>query len=826
MFYDESNPPEMMMHSEDARYLKRKVKGGNIDVHPSEKAIIVNYEVEATILGELGDPMLGEKKESQKVIRLRSLNEKTDISALAREVVERCKLIHISKLPEVEQLLYYLQNRKETAKGPQEKSVKSKKSAQGLLDPAPDCLSDSNLIDNEIPSVNNIDDYVELLYEDVPSKIKASALLLRLTRNPDNLEELNHHATVLGALTRVLREDWRKSVELSTNIMYIFFCFSAYTQFHSVIAHHKIGALCMTIAEHELARHNSWREDVEKRKQEIANQPDNDQMIKDYEKANKKYQGLVRKQDQLLRVAFYLLLNLAEDTRVEAKMKNKGIVGLLVKALETRRNPDLILLVISFLKKLSIFLENKNEMTNQDIVAKVAPYVACDNSELSSLAVRLLLNLSFDKNLRHKMIDLGLLPRIASLLGDECNQAATVCLLYHLSVEDKVRSLFSYTDCIPQLLDIVFNFPAGPVSIEVAALCINIATNKRNTQIICEWGDGKGIKFLVRRAFKFKDPLILKMIRNMSQHAGPIKSLFIEHAGAFAKAIKIEKDEDFVIECLGTLGNLNHPNLNYEAILERYDLMAFIQRILKPNQAEDDLVLECIVLLGTVALDGNCAAMLSKSGIIQVLIDLLNAKQEDDELVLQIAYVFYQMIWHEETRIVIVSKTQVPAYLIDLMHDRNTEIRKVCDNTLDIIMEYDVEWAKRIQLEKFRWHNSQWIDMVESQQQNDVDDDDIYDDVLTPYLRDDGLLLYEPNFDEDVLMENGLKPEFIDEEALRNGLGPAHEFPPGYEPYMQEFNPSDPRFLMHSDPDVNSYYNSQTFARPSSPDFIQYHDGY
>ena len=61
-------------------------------------------------------------------------------------------------------------------------------------------------------------------------------------------------------------------------------------------------------------------------------------------------------------VAFYLLLNLAEDTRVEVKMKNKGIVGLLIKALETRTNADLILLVISFLKKLSIFLENKNEM--------------------------------------------------------------------------------------------------------------------------------------------------------------------------------------------------------------------------------------------------------------------------------------------------------------------------------------------------------------------------------------------------------------------------------------------------------------------------------
>lgn len=168
---------------------------------------------------------------------------------------------------------------------------------------------------------------------------------------------------------------------------------------------------------------------------------------------------------------------------------------------------------------------------------------------------------------------------------------------------------------------------------------------------------------------------------------------------------------------------------------------------------------------------------------------LFSAKQEDDELVLQIAYVFYQMVFHQATRNVIVKETRIllnimynlcqsvslviiskcrwvalsdsffcvffymmyllknndaflsielfviyiensslifprnwsmdsmtnnftcstlflivlcecnslafstltkstieaPAYLIDLMHDKNEEVRKVCDNTLDII---------------------------------------------------------------------------------------------------------------------------------------------
>ena len=42
------------------------------------------------------------------------------------------------------------------------------------------------------------------------------------------------------ALTRVLRDDWRKSIELSTNIIYIFFCFSTFSDFHRMLIHHKV----------------------------------------------------------------------------------------------------------------------------------------------------------------------------------------------------------------------------------------------------------------------------------------------------------------------------------------------------------------------------------------------------------------------------------------------------------------------------------------------------------------------------------------------------------------------------------------------------------
>ena len=43
---------------------------------------------------------------------------------------------------------------------------------------------------DEVANINDLDGYLEMLYEDLPEKQTGTALLLQLARNPDNLEEL------------------------------------------------------------------------------------------------------------------------------------------------------------------------------------------------------------------------------------------------------------------------------------------------------------------------------------------------------------------------------------------------------------------------------------------------------------------------------------------------------------------------------------------------------------------------------------------------------------------------------------------------------------
>ena len=60
--------------------------------------------------------------------------------------------------------------------------------------------------------------------------------------------------------------------------------------------------------------------------------------------------------------------------------------------------------------------------------------------------------------------------------------------------------------------------------IKLLALGVNLAANKQNAQILCQ---KNGLKHLMKRAFKYKDPLLMKIIRNISQHDGDSKTLFI-----------------------------------------------------------------------------------------------------------------------------------------------------------------------------------------------------------------------------------------------------------------------------------------------------------
>lgn len=750
-------------------------KPGSIDVHPNIDAIVLSYDIDVQILGAKENPLHGEKKSLKKIIELPMINSRTDCHSLSREVINQCDLIHHSRLSEVEQIIYYLKKRKlQGLKGPSKIEVIKGSYIPILI--TGDGDKNGEKASYAEANYNNLLEYIDLLYEGMPEKIRGAHFIQYLARDPENLDALSKNETLISALGRVLREDWKRSITLSTHLVFTFFCFSVYSKFHDIILKCKVGSICMDIIDFELRRYDKWKASldggeaptdapiVKKTCPNSASMTEiprsripepvrprsgnfSDANIKSAmdgsiyddlttsmeslddkkltpEQKTKRFRTLLRKQEHLLRVAYYLLLNIAEDESVEEKMSKRNIVGLLIKALE-RDNNDMLILVTTFLKKLSIMQCNKEVMSTYNIVDSLSKLLDSKSADLVHLTLKLLFNLSFDNKLRSKMIRSGFIPKIVCFMGDDRHQEVVFKLLYHLSYDEDSKSYF--VECIGLILDMLLLSGNNEGDKIMIALCINLAAHAEISQQMVR---NMRLQSLVTRAFTYEDSMLMKLLHNISNNSS-LSASFIEFVGDISKTVVDSQDMDFVRESIGILSNLHLPDLDWAEIFNHFGLAQWIKKIISVNNADPELVLQVIILLSTAAADENCAKLLCDNGIMKKLIDLLKTHQEDDEIVLQIIYTFYVTLWHKDNIHYLIEKTDVPAYLVDLLQDNNKNIRKICNTCLNIISEYDSVWADRIRIEKFRHHNAQWLQMVDSQQ---LEPEEEEEDELPPYL--------------------------------------------------------------------------------------------
>jgi hypothetical protein len=120
---------------------------------------------------------------------------------------------------------------------------------------------------------------------------------------------------------------------------------------------------------------------------------------KQKEKEFLKSKTFLLKQEKVFFISFYILFNLAEDVNTERKMIKKGLLNMLTACLQPiHTSIELVELVLRFLKKVSIYEENKNLLkTDLNIIELLLKYISCSSENIIKMTLRLLFNLSFDK---------------------------------------------------------------------------------------------------------------------------------------------------------------------------------------------------------------------------------------------------------------------------------------------------------------------------------------------------------------------------------------------------------------------------------------------
>jgi hypothetical protein len=491
------------------------------------------------------------------------------------------------------------------------------------------------------------------------------------------------------------------------------------------------------------------------------------------EKHDNKIKKLEKKQSKILFVGFYILLNLAEDPTTERRMIKRGLLDDLLTSLDHRTagagggcgpSEDLLMLTISFLLKLSIYEENKNYLktfspsggpgagggggggaggggSNIGIITKLSKFLPCSSQPLMALTLRLIYNLSFDPDIREACTQNGYLPKLINLLKVPMFRGVTIRLLYHLSVEDRCKSMFTYAgDGIPLFMGMIINFPQNLLTKELAGLAINVSLNPRNAEIMAS---NRGLNHLIDRVLTTKDPLLMKIIRNLSHWSfsnqqsleNPevqykYRGLWSPHIKNLCKLVTSDCDShDLLLEILGTLANLTTLDLpmnqGFSKIMLDFNLLSLLNKLLIPGMAQNDIVLEVILIFSTAVSDSQCCKIVMKHNLVATFYQLWREKGVggggagggDIEIMLQLIYLFYKLLWNENTQEEVLYGTRVIIDIIECLHHPNGAVRAISDQVVELVLELDRndltgelgQLGLQIRKKRFESYNQKWL---------------------------------------------------------------------------------------------------------------------
>ncbi|ETW00855.1 hypothetical protein H310_07381 [Aphanomyces invadans] len=588
------------------------------------------------------------------------------------------------------------------------------------------------LASRQLSNPDDLDLYMEKLYEeDMESKLDGITQILNLSEYGANIEMLVQNEALMCLLSRVLNDEYKKNYDFTLHMMRIFWCYSNFLQLHPILSNYRIGAITLKIVDFEVKRHQLRVEEEKQLEDTIAKANHEPDVLAKLKAEAKKSKKRAKKQDQLLYVCLSVLFNLSEDIHTERKMVKKKIVHFLAKMLD-RVTPDLVMLTLGFLKKLSVFEENKDAMIELQVPEKAIRYVKCNHDKTVQVALKLLFNLSWDARVRDTMVKNSLVPKLVELLKKPPFRALTLRILYHLSMDDRCKSMFTYTEAIPIVMQLVINFPQNMVAKELMALAVNLSVNGRNAEMMAQ---NKGLDALVTRVLRTRDVLLMKCIRNISQWSYSLQEdaaseKMYKHKGLWAPYVvpllelaQSSDNHDFVVEILGVLGNLTPNDLpaktSWDKILAQYyTVIPFLNKLLVPGFSQDDIVLQVIMFVSALMLEPKCAPLITSSRLVRSFHTVFQDKQTDHEIMLQLLFCFYRMLRHPETLDEVLYGTNMLPDLLLAADATNAEVRRMCDSVLDVILDHDIhegevgEFGRQIRRRRFEIHNAEYWNMM------------------------------------------------------------------------------------------------------------------
>ncbi|CAD8142495.1 unnamed protein product [Paramecium octaurelia] len=543
---------------------------------------------------------------------------------------------------------------------------------------------------------------LEVFYDEkIEPKKEAAKQILGLATQQQNLEYLISHEQLLSTLSRTLRDEHKKSTELTLYLLCVFYILSNYLEFHQILSEHQIGDITMKIIESQIQR-------FDLRYAELMEKQGQPQQLQELRKLNL----MIAKQEKLFYVGFTILMNMAEDPIIENKMRKRKIITFLLRMLE-RNNFYLLIVTLLFLKKLSIVNECKLQMIEENCIRKLKRFFSADNNVLLQLSLGLLKNLCFDTEARQQIEQNGFIPDIVKLLKIPNYRFVSIVLLYLLTLDDKLRLTFGFTECMSLVVKLMLHFPEPIIGKELIALATNLSTSSRNVDHITE----QEFQQIVQRSLTNGDTLLFRFIKGIIENSTnpeiqTCAKSFVRH---FMKLLVTQgKEEDLKFEIIGIVSVIQ-LNENWVKLLTE-PFIEFLHNNLAIGVIDDDIVLETMMLVSQIASNAKAAEILVNSNILNALTQVFTEKVDDDEFIVQYLYCLHQFLFHKIGISQILAQDDILLQLIQQLNDKNLKVRQMSQEVLDILREYDQELCEKIKETKFCEYNQLWVEHINEQE--------------------------------------------------------------------------------------------------------------
>jgi cell division protein ZapA (FtsZ GTPase activity inhibitor) len=118
------------------------------------------------------------------------------------------------------------------------------------------------------------------------------------------------------------------------------------------------------------------------------------------------------------------------------------------------------------------------------------------------------------------------------------------------------------------------------------------------------------------------------------------------------------------------------------------------------------------MLISSLVLYSPCAQEIQKAGMVDHLVQLFSASQNELDLQTQCLFAFYRLACHSATRAALLKHAEIVDVIIRHSRSHNAVLNGIANSVLDALVTFDRALADKLRLPRFDAFNYEWIQVV------------------------------------------------------------------------------------------------------------------